>query len=73
MSTYLDQLQTSIFSAKEKLQERESILLLELIQKISAHTQSFLKLCDFIACLDVATSLASLAQLHERCRPQLHQ
>ncbi|MBP7847710.1 hypothetical protein KA013_00600 [Patescibacteria group bacterium] len=73
MSTYLDELQTRIFSAKEKLQERETVLLQQLVQQIAGHTESFLTLCALIARLDVATSLAAFAHLHEWCRPQLQQ
>ncbi len=73
MSTYLEELQTKIFSAKEQLQQREAELLQIVIQQLAAYTESFLSLCDYIARLDVATSFAIFAQLHEWCRPQLNQ
>ncbi|USN55773.1 MAG: hypothetical protein H6765_04180 [Candidatus Peribacteria bacterium] len=72
ISTYLLELQGKILGAKEQLKAREHIVLAELVQKLQRIDTSFAHLCDVLADIDVASSMAVYAQSQGWCRPELH-
>lgn len=71
MSTYLEELQVRILSAKEQLQQREAAILQNIIQQLSQYTESFLQFCHIVAQIDLTASFAVFSLLHEWTRPQL--
>jgi DNA mismatch repair protein MutS len=67
----LDDLATQIASAEENHRARERELLRELLLSVAGEADAIAKLGQELAILDVASSLAELAQRHDYVRPRM--
>ncbi len=70
-SEYLEEIQLKIFEARDSLIEKETEYLQEGKQKLETVMMSISNLSDYIAWLDVYSSMAVFSKLHKLSKPEL--
>jgi len=68
----LNEFASKILSAGEKALQRELFLFDKLVKKVTAHQTHLLHIAQFLAFIDVSTSMATLAVEKNYCRPILN-
>ena len=68
---YLDQLQTELLGAKDKLAKQEFELLKELQREVTNAYHHLAQLAEAVAYLDVYTSMGLFAKQHQYIQPTL--
>lgn len=73
VTTYLQELQTSILDAQDRLHQCYESVRSELVEHIRSNYDVLMKLSDYISTLDVAISLWRHSKQYGRCKPRMHE